>query len=57
MIATFFLHLPMEDLHFDFPQKFFKNTLLHDMSDSQFFVSSKARLSGAFGQTGRVFCS
>ncbi len=34
----------MDDLHFHFPQKFLKNTLLHDVSDSQFFVSSEAWL-------------
>jgi hypothetical protein len=52
------LNLPKDDSHFNFPQKFLKNTLLHDVSDSQFFVCSKAWLFGAFGQTGRVlFCS
>jgi hypothetical protein len=43
-MATFVYHLHMDDLHFHFPQKFLKNTLLHDVSDSQFFVSSEAWL-------------
>jgi hypothetical protein len=43
------LNLPMDDSHFNFPQKILKNTLLHDVSDSQFFVCSKAWLFGAFG--------